>query len=324
MRTKKKSNKRIIRKELKRMRRRKKILEMFIVIIIAGAGIMIYGNSQKNSVPVSDEHYEHYTYDDFEDETFEDKVNKEDLQSVQVENINNTDKFENVDITNDNKGVPVLCYHSVGYDESGTSPLIISPEKFREHMKGLKENGYTTLTMADLLKYLINNKPIPVKSVVITFDDGYKDNYINAFPILKEFGMTATIFVVSDLINGETSMTDSEIKEMSDYGIDIESHTVSHNRLSEMSYSDQLYELSQSKLEIEKITGKHVIAAAYPEGKYTDDTKTAVREAGYEMGFTIEHGYADRNDDLCMLNRVCIDYTFSWSNVNYILNNIEK
>ena len=323
MRSKNKSNKSALVKELGK--KKKRIFVLFIVIIITGAGIVIYANRQKECVPVNDDFYEDYNYDDYETEKFEDKVKKEELQSVKVEKINNDiDKFENVDITNDDKGIPVLCYHSVGYDESGTSPLIVSPEKFREHMKGLKENGYTTLTMADLLKYLINNKPIPVKSVVITFDDGYKDNYINAFPILKEFGMTATIFVVSDLINGETSMTDDEIKEMSDYGIDIESHTVSHNRLSEMSYSDQLYELSKSKSEIEKIVGKPIIAAAYPEGKFNDDTKTAIRESGYEMGFTIEHGYADRNDDLFMLNRVCIDYTFSWSNVNYILNNMKK
>ena len=148
-----------------------------------------------------------------------------------------------------------------------------------------------------------------MKSILITFDDGYKDNYTNAFPILKELNMNATIFVVSSLINGETSMTSQQIKEMSDYGIDIESHTVSHKRLSEMSYNEQLEELSKSKKEIEEITGKSVIA---------------VENAGYKMGFTIEHGYADRDDNFSMLNRICIDYTFNWNNINYIINNIKK
>lgn len=311
-------------RQLKRKRRRKSVRRL-ILLVMAGLCITIYVNKYNASTPVDDKPYEYYNKNDYEAEKFEDKIKEEEPEFVPVENLNtDVDRFQNVDITNENKGVPVLCYHSVGYDDSGKSSLIISPEKFREHMKGLKENGYTTLTMEDLESYLADSNPIPVKSVIITFDDGYRDNYTNAFPILKEFDMKATIFVVSNLINGETSLTSSQIKEMSDYGIDIESHTVSHKRLNEMSYSEQLKELSESKAEIEKITGKSVVAAAYPEGKYNDDTKVAMKESGYEMGFTIEHGYADREDDFSMLDRICIDYTFGWNNVNYIINNINK
>ena len=235
-----------------------------------------------------------------------------------------TDPFEGLTLINDNRGVPVLCYHSIGDDPTGKNPIIISKEKLRQDLQTIKNLGYTTLTLSQLNDYIFNDKAIPEKSVVITFDDGYKDNYTNAFPILKELNMNATIFVVSSLINGETSMTSQQIKEMSDYGIDIESHTVSHKRLSEMSYNEQLEELSKSKKEIEEITGKSVIAAAYPEGMYNDDTKSAVENAGYKMGFTIEHGYADRDDNFSMLNRICIDYTFNWNNINYIINNIKK
>lgn len=323
----KKKCKNTLSKRLKKNRRRKKLLRSLVLIILIGigVGVSIYIHNHNASIKVDSSQYEASNEYNYEAEKFQDKINSENISNSPVENLKtDVDKFEKVNITNENKGVPVLCYHSIGYDESGKSPLIVSPQKFKEHMKGLKDNGYTTLTISELEDYLVNNKPIPVKSILITFDDGYKDNYTNAFPILKELNMNATIFVVSSLINGETSMTSQQIKEMSDYGIDIESHTVSHKRLSEMSYNEQLEELSKSKKEIEEITGKSVIAAAYPEGMYNDDTKSAVENAGYKMGFTIEHGYADRDDNFSMLNRICIDYTFNWNNINYIINNIKK
>lgn len=111
---------------------------------------------------------------------------------------------------------------------------------------------------------------------------------------------------------------------MSDYGIDIESHTVSHKRLSDMNYKTQLKELKDSKVAIEKVTGKPVTAIAYPEGKYNDNTKKAVVEAGYAMGFTIERGYADRNDLSTRLNRICVDYTYKPNNILNVLKNLKK
>ena len=97
--------------------------------------------------------------------------------------------------------------------------LLFLNDKLREQLQTIKDNGYTTLTMSELNDYLFKNKPIPEKSVIITFDDGYRDNYTNAFPILKEFNMNATIFVISSYINRDLYLTSDEIKEMSDYGI---------------------------------------------------------------------------------------------------------
>lgn len=235
-----------------------------------------------------------------------------------------TDPFDGIPLINDNRGVPVICYHSINKDPSGKSSIIISKEKFRQQLQTIKDNGYTTLTMAQLNGYLFEDKPIPEKSVVITFDDGYRDNYTDAFPILKEFNMNATIFVISSYLDRELYLTTEEIEEMSDYGIDIESHTVSHVKLSTLSYENQLKELKNSKEIIEKITNKPVISIAYPEGKYNNTTKKAVIEAGYSMGFTIERGYADRNDNPAQLNRICIDYTYKPNNIINVLKNLKK
>lgn len=234
------------------------------------------------------------------------------------------DNFDGVTLINDNRGVPVICFHSINNDPSGKSSIIISKDKFRQQLQTIKDNGYTTLTMSQLNDYLYKDKPIPEKSVVITFDDGYRDNYTNAFPILKEFNMNATIFVISSYINRELYLTTDEIKEMSDYGVDIESHTVSHVNLSTLSYEDQIKELKESKETIEKITNKPVIAIAYPEGKYNKDTEKTVVDAGYTMGFTTERGYADRADSSSKLNRVCVDYTYKPNNIMKILKNLRK
>lgn len=234
------------------------------------------------------------------------------------------DNFTGIPVINDNRGVPVICYHSIGKDPTGKSPIIIPVEKFRQYLQTIKDDGYTTLTMAELNDYLFNDKPIPEKSVVLTFDDGYLDNYTNVFPILKEFNMKATIFVISTYLDGVSYMTPNQIKEMSDYGIDIESHTVTHKRLSELSYEEQLKELKDSKETIEKITGKPIIAIAYPEGKFNEDTKKATIEAGYSMGFTIDRGPIGRGDNLAQLNRNCVDYTYKPRDIEKILKNLKK
>lgn len=241
-------------------------------------------------------------------------------QSAKTEN----GEFNNSVLINDNRGVPVICYHSVTEDKSKRGPIVIPKEIFEEQLKTIKDEGYVTLTMAQLSAYLYENKPIPEKSVVITFDDGYKDSYTEAFPILKELNMKATIFMISSFIDRDGCLSKDEIKEMSDYGIDIESHTVSHIRLSTIPYENQLKELKDSKQAIESITNKPVIAIAYPEGKYNNNTKKAVAEAGYTMGFTIERGYADRNDNSAQLNRICLDYTYKPYNVLNVLKKLKK
>lgn len=235
-----------------------------------------------------------------------------------------TDPFEGLTLINDNRGVPVLCYHSIGDDPTGKNPIIISKEKLRQDLQTIKNLGYTTLTLSQLNDYIFNDKAIPEKSVVITFDDGYKDNYTNAFPILKELNLNATIFVISSYLDRQTYLSPEEVKEMSDYGIDIQSHTVNHVRLTDLSYAEQLKELKDSKDQLEKLTGKPVNSIAYPEGFYNDDTKKAFSDSGYSMGFTIKRGYADRDDKSFELNRICIDYTYKPTDIENVLKNLPK
>ena len=225
-------------------------------------------------------------------------------------------------LLNDNKGIPVLYYHSV--NQNSTNEVIITPKLLKEHLSYLKDEGYTSLTMSDLAKHLIENEPIPEKSVLITFDDGYMDNYYNAFPILKELNLTATIFCIANDLNGEYYLAKNAIKEMSDYGIDIQSHTVNHPHLNQLTYSEQLKEMINSKKILEEILKKEVYAIAYPFGDFNEDTIKAAKEAGYKLGFTTNRGLSDKDDNLFKLDRIYISSNYNLDTFKTVLKETQK
>lgn len=231
-------------------------------------------------------------------------------------------RFNNTKLVNDNVGVPVLYYHSVR--ESADNEVTITPEKLRTQLKYIKDQGYVTLTMSELKNYLLNNSPIPEKSIVITFDDGYMDNYYNAFPILKELNMVATIFCITSNLDGSYYLSKDAITEMSDYGIDIQSHTINHHKLDKLTYDEQFAELKTSKKTLESITGKEVTSIAYPFGNFNDDTIKAVKDAGYTLGFTTKRGLSDRGDDPLKLDRIYINSNYDMNTFKEVLTKTEK
>lgn len=202
-----------------------------------------------------------------------------------------------------NEGVCILMYHSIGYEKNNR--LRIPQQQFKEQMKYIKDNGYTTLTLQQLYNFFVENKPIPKKSVVITFDDGYLDNYEYAYPILKEFSLKATIFVTANTIDKNNGyMTSKQLKELQGNGIDIESHTFNHEELNNLSYEKQLKTLKESKEVLEKILDKKVNYIAYPFGKYNEDTIRTMKNAGYTMGFTTGGKIARKDDGIYTLHRI--------------------
>jgi peptidoglycan/xylan/chitin deacetylase (PgdA/CDA1 family) len=202
------------------------------------------------------------------------------------------------------KGIPVIMYHSVKYEKD--NPVRISKENFGSQMKYLKDNNYTTLSLDELHEFLENNLPVPEKSVVLTFDDGYVDNYTTAYPILKEYGFKATVFVITDVIGTGEYLTESQIKELDKNGIDIQSHTVKHENLSELSYDKQLTTLKESKEVLEKLLDKKIEYIAYPFGKYNVNTVRAVEVAGYKLALTTAGKWSDKTDGIYTLDRVYI------------------
>lgn len=149
--------------------------------------------------------------------------------------------------------IPVLNYHKV--DEQKIA-LSISSQEFEEQIKYLAKEGYHTITPSEMMNALEYGTPLPEKPIMITFDDGYLDNYTNAYPILKKYGFTATIFLVTGFIgNDPRFMNWEEIKEMRANGFVFGSHTVNHKSLTELSYVELKNELLLSAEEIEQQLG---------------------------------------------------------------------
>ena len=203
----------------------------------------------------------------------------------------------------------VLNYHKV---DNVNSSLSVPPSEFERQMAFLAQNGYHTITPHELYMAFTDNGPLPNNPVLITFDDGYDDNYTNAFPILKKYGLQATIFVITGLMdqNYPGYLTWGHAAEMEASGIvTIESHTVSHGSLTDLTDEQIRHELTDAKHEIEQRLGKEVEFLAYPTGAYNLHIASLVKEAGYKGAFTVRNGNMDSATNLYAIERVPIFQT---------------
>lgn len=240
------------------------------------------------------------------------------IEDKTVKPLDTINNFNGVTVSTGNIKVPILYYHSV--EESEANELIISPQKLKEQLQYILDQGYIPITLTEFNNYLVNNQPIPYKSIMITFDDGYMNNYTNAFPVLKELGIKATIFLMTVGVDEGYYLSSQQINEMIDYGIDIQSHTVNHVHLNELSYDEQLAELKNSREFIENITHREVIALAYPYGDYNNDTIRAAKEAGYTLCFTTNNGLASSESDYYQIERIYVNSRYSLDYFTTILN----
>ena len=203
--------------------------------------------------------------------------------------------------------ITVLNYHKI--DDMNIS-LSIPPKEFDAQMKYLKDNDYHTITPNELYAALEGTGELPENPVLITFDDGYADNYTNAYPILKKYGFKATIFVISDFVDKmEHYFTWDEAREMAKNGITIASHTVDHRSMTDLTNEQLKKELVDSKKKIEEEMGYEVNYIAYPTGTYNLHIAELVRSAGYKAAFTIKYGNVDMGSNVYALERVPIFHT---------------
>ncbi len=204
--------------------------------------------------------------------------------------------------------VLILNYHKI--DNTFIS-LAIRPDDFDTQMKYLSENGYHTISPDELYDSLAGTGELPDNPVMITFDDGYEDNYANAYPILKKYGFKATIFVVTSFLdkNKKGYMSWDQAREMDANGISIQSHTVDHKSMTDLTDDQLRMELVDSKKKAEKELGHPVNYMAYPTGTYNLHIAQMVKEAGYKAAFTIKYGNVDKASNIYALERVPIFHT---------------
>jgi peptidoglycan/xylan/chitin deacetylase (PgdA/CDA1 family) len=206
---------------------------------------------------------------------------------------------------------PILMYHSVTTKiDPDIRGLIVSPQSFERHMSFLKRHRYHVIPLADLAVLISEGRRVPPKTVALTFDDGYKDNFTYVFPILKKYGFPATIFV----IYGEVSRPQSnklsweEIRLMQDSGlIYFGSHTLGVKSLLGIKSAEELRrQIVDSKTKLEERLGQPVTLFSYPEGGFNDTIRTLVIKAGYRAAVATNPGKRFADNDIFALKRIRI------------------
>ena len=210
----------------------------------------------------------------------------------------------------DMKKTRIMMYHMISGQLESTkkSGLRVSPDMFERHLKYFKNNGWKFIKMSELQLYENDNKV-----VAITFDDGYLDNYTNAFPLLKKYNACATLYLVIDrhkndwsvkknpkhntgVLANEEKLSDDHIKEMLDSGIfELGGHTITHPYLPNTSTEDKKYEMTECKNILETTFNTKVSSFAYPFGIYNAEDVEIIKTSYYKSAVTTEEGVANTN-----------------------------
>ena len=189
--------------------------------------------------------------------------------------------------------VPVLTYHNLGEQAKGR--LVLAAASFREQMRYLKTNGYRVVSLADFVEYTRLNRQLPQRAVVLTFDDGYRAFKDHAYPVLKELGFTATLFIYTDWVGaGRGSLSWADLRELATAGIDIQAHSKTHADLrraqgeTEAQYARRMQaELEQPQELFNRNLGRRTQVLAYPYGRWEEGLLPKVKEYGYVAAFSV-------------------------------------
>jgi peptidoglycan/xylan/chitin deacetylase (PgdA/CDA1 family) len=204
--------------------------------------------------------------------------------------------------------VPILMYHYIRVNPDPADRLgfnlSVTPSDFARQMDWLAANGYHPIDFDDLRGYLLGGAPIPDRPVVLTFDDGYRDLYTAAYPVLRAHHFKAVAYIVSGFVNSPASVTADQVVEMDAHGIQIGAHTVSHADLTKLSAGNLTHEVTDSKAALEGLVGHPVLDFCYPSGRFDDGVVRAVQAAGFLTATTTQPGVVHSAGDRFAWSRV--------------------
>jgi peptidoglycan/xylan/chitin deacetylase (PgdA/CDA1 family) len=212
--------------------------------------------------------------------------------------------------------VPVLQYHKI--DAPARDALVrggyTPPGRFNRQISYLKSWGFVFYSASELIEYYLEHGSFPPKGITLTFDDGWKDNYTHAFPVLRQLQLKATIFLVPSCIgqtsskaqaegeSGRPHLSRAEILEIARYGIEFGSHSMNHKLLHQIPQPEVKLEVEESKRQIEDLLQKPCKVFAYPAGYYSEEAQRTIADAGYLAAFSTVYGPTNHLD-LYALNR---------------------
>jgi peptidoglycan/xylan/chitin deacetylase (PgdA/CDA1 family) len=206
--------------------------------------------------------------------------------------------------------VPVLMYHHVGLADPTADAirrdLSVSPANFEAQLRYLIARGYQPITLETLVLHLQIGQPLPAKPVILTFDDGFKDQYTNAYPLLEKYGFRGTFFVITRFADEERPeyMSWSEIEFLHAQGMEIGSHSYTHPSLQGKSFDYLVWQMLGSKEAIEARTHQPVRTFSYPSGQYDQLAIDVLRSAGYWTAVTVEAGSMQTTERPFELRRI--------------------
>jgi peptidoglycan/xylan/chitin deacetylase (PgdA/CDA1 family) len=221
----------------------------------------------------------------------------------------------------------ILNYHNIASAPPGMQMprLYVSPPQFERHLWWMRRVGLVGVTLSEGIRRLRTRNA--ARCVVLTFDDGYADNVVNAAPILKEYGFGATCFVVSERIGSYNTwdaealggrkplMNEAQLKTWVDAGFEVGSHTRTHPDLTTLPRDAVMAELVSSRAALERLIGAPIVTFCYPFGRLNADLVWRVRQAGYRLAVTTRRGRAASRDDALMLPRLSVSGTKGVANV---------
>ncbi|MCM0758014.1 polysaccharide deacetylase family protein [Sporomusa sphaeroides DSM 2875] len=213
------------------------------------------------------------------------------------------------------KRIPILMYHRIATVPGERNSL--PPEKFKEQLDYLQQHGYNPITLIDLYKHYSHQVPLPPKPVILTFDDGYEDNYLTALPLLRERNMRATVFPIANWVGKENkwenfnhqltrTMNWNQLKAWRAAGMEIGSHTLEHPFLTQCDETRLDKEFRDSKAILQENLGSTIEFLCYPYGFFDDKTIHAARKNGYKGALAIYDNAPLWRQDLFALPRIPI------------------
>lgn len=265
----------------------------FMLLIIFG--IVSCGKNEENNKSIDTTKNE---------EQQSDNNNESVEQDNQEENKEEENKLEYINIAPEEVKIPILMYHSISDDDPNNN-LLVPPSMFEEQMAWLEANEFTAMDLDEALDAMETGK-VPKRPVVITFDDGYSDNYTSAFPSLKNHGLKATFFVITDGVDDGYYMSSEMLKEMQSNGMSIQNHTANHLELDKLSREDAYDTIKRGQDFLRNNIGSDANYLCYPVGKYNSETIEIEKELGIKAATTTQGGISSIDDGLYQLKRVRI------------------
>ena len=205
------------------------------------------------------------------------------------------------------EGFPILEYHMVTETPSiDAGRYNVPPSDFNAQLDYLQQNGYNTITMQEYVLAKQGKMPLPDNPIILTFDDGYADNYEYMMPILRAHKMKAVVYVIANEIGKPGYLTIEQLREMQGRGIEIGSHTANHRPLLGLNRKELLHEIGDSKIFLEWSGINEASSLSYPNGLYNEEIINILKETNYKSAVTGDAGLNNFETNPYLLQRVNI------------------